>query len=69
MLLKWREARSAEMPMEVDDQSSSKSVYLRRNIESKEEVIDDEGNTSTYYEYEEAKLSHDQYAQYLSERN
>ena len=54
-------SQSSVKPDLIDSTSSKKYVYLRKNIieTQKEEV--------TYYEYEETKLTHKEYEQYLKE--
>lgn len=58
---------STVKPEKIDMDSSKTSVYLRRNITEKEREID--GHTLTYYEYEEAKLTKDEYKEYVNELN
>ena len=61
MILKYVKSESANYPELIDKTSSKKYVYLRKNIVEvqKEEVI--------MYDYEEAKLTHKEYEQYLKE--
>lgn len=63
--MKWYKSESTEMPDEVDSTSSKIVVYLRRNIVEKQSESDTDGETQTYYEYEEAKLTKDEYDKYL----
>lgn len=46
-------------PPEIDTASSSKYVYLRRNFQFV--TIDENGFSQDYWQYEERKLTHDEY--------
>ena len=61
MKLKLYKSQSAVKPELIDTTSSKKVVYIRQNIF--ETVVDD----TTFYEYEEAKLTKTEYAEYLKE--
>ena len=61
MNLYFKKSQSSVKPEFVDTTSSKKVVYIRQNIV--ETVIDD----TTYYEYDEAKLTKAEYAEYLKE--
>lgn len=63
----YYKSESTINPDTVDTTSSKTSVYLRRNITEKEREID--GHTLVYYEYEEAKLTKDEYKKYVNELN
>lgn len=52
----------AEKPAELDTTSSAEYVYYRRNIKQIEQT-DDQGNTVTLWQYEEAKVSRQEYLQ------
>lgn len=68
MELKYRKSQSSIYPELIDTTSSKKYVYLRQNVvENQSEEMD--GETHTYYEYEEAKLTKEEYEQYLAEMN
>lgn len=54
-----------EKPLEVDETSSKYSVYLRKNIVSKE--VTDNNITSTFWEYDEAILTKEEYDEYKKE--
>lgn len=49
----WKQSESTERPLEIDETSSKKVVYVRRNI--KEVTVQDEVSeeTRTIYQYEE----------------
>ena len=53
------------MPDVVDMTSSKTTVYLRRGIKEKQRTDETSGESMTYYEYEEAKLTQEEYAEYL----
>ena len=61
MNLYFKKSQSTVKPELVDTTSSKKVVYIRQNIV--ETAIDD----TTYYEYDEAKLTKAEYAEYLKE--
>lgn len=61
MNLYFKKSQSTVKPELIDTTSSKKVVYIRQNIV--ETVIDD----TTYYEYDEAKLTKAEYAEYLKE--
>ena len=61
MNLYFKKSQSAVKPELIDTTSSKKVVYIRRNII--EAVVED----TTYYEYDEAKLTKAEYAEYLKE--
>ena len=68
MILNYRKSQSSVYPELIDTTSSKKYVYLRENVV---EVQSDntDGETYTYYEYDEAKLTKEEYEQYLKEIN
>ena len=61
MKLKLYKSQSAVKPELIDTTSSKKVVYIRQNIV--ETVVDE----TTFYEYDEAKLTKAEYAEYLQE--
>lgn len=61
MKLKFIKSQSSVRPKLIDTTSSKKVVYIRQNIA---EVQKDD---MTFYEYEEAKLTKEEYKEYLSE--
>ncbi len=66
MKLDYKKSESTTKPEVIDTTSSKTSVYLRKNIVEKERD-DEEGNTYQYYEYDEAKLTKEEYEKYLDE--
>lgn len=66
MELKFYKSESSVMPELVDDVSSKKVTYIRQNVVEKQRT-DGDGESYTYYEYEEAKMTKEEYAQYLQE--
>lgn len=66
MKLTFYKSESAIKPELVDSNSSKKYVYIRQNIVEIQRT-DDSGENYTYYEYEECKLTKEEYEQYLSE--
>ena len=68
MQLNFIKSQSTVYPRLVDTTSSKKYVYIRDNVvEMKSDEID--GESYTYYEYDEAKLTKDEYELYLKETN
>ena len=61
MNLYFKKSQSTVKPELVDTTSSKKVVYIRQNIV--ETVVDE----TTFYEYDEAKLTKAEYAEYLKE--
>ena len=55
MKLEYINSSSTVEPETLDTTSSSKVVFVRRHITSREEEQDD-GSVVTYYDYEEAKI-------------
>ena len=61
MKLEFYKSSSSVKPELIDTTSSKKVVYIRQNIIEKQ--IDD----TTFYEYDEAKLTKAEYQEYLKE--
>lgn len=61
MNLYFKKSQSTVKPELVDTTSSKKVVYIRQNIV--ETVVEE----TTFYEYDEAKLTKDEYQEYLKE--
>ncbi len=66
MRLNYKKSESTIKPEVIDTISSKTSVYLRKNIIEKERQ-DENRNVYNNYEYEEAKLSKEEYEKYLDE--
>ena len=79
MKLNYVKSQSSVKPDLIDTTSSKTSVYIRQNIIVKEKTVentdsensDESDNTSTtlFYEYDEAKLTKEEYQEYLKELN
>ena len=67
MKLNYIKSQSSVKPDLVDTTSSKTTVYLRKNIIEKERVDEETGESTTYYEYDEAKLTKEEYQEYLKE--
>lgn len=63
----WQKSESSIKPLEVDSESSSFYVYLRRNIFEKVVVDEVSGEERTFYEYEERKILKSEYDAYLEQ--
>ena len=61
MKLKFIKSRSTVKPEAVDTTSSKKVVYIRQNI------VEVQKSDIIFYEYDEAKLTKDEYKEYLAE--
>ena len=61
MNLYFKKSQSAVKPELIDTTSSKKVVYIRQNI------VETKKDDTTYYEYDEAKLTKSEYAEYLKE--
>ena len=68
MVLNYVKSQSSVYPELIDTGSSKKYVYLRQNVV---EMQSEDMNGETYitYEYDEAKLTKEEYEQYLKEIN
>ena len=76
MKLNYVKSQSSVKPDLVDTTSSKVVVYLRQNIVEKEKVVENTNNedndatsTTVFYEYDEAKLTKEEYQEYLKELN
>ena len=61
MKLRFNKSQSSVRPELIDTTSSKKVVYIRQNI------VEIQKNDTTFYEYDEAKLTKDEYKIYLDE--
>ena len=61
MNLYFKKSRSSVKPELVDTTSSKKVVYIRQNI------VEVQKDNATFYEYDEAKITKDEYKEYLDE--
>ena len=67
MKLNYVKSQSSVKPDLVDTTSSKVVVYLRQNIVEKEKTDEMSGEKIVFYEYEEAKLTKQEYQEYLKE--
>ena len=67
MKLYYIKSQSSVKPDLVDTTSSKTTVYLRQNIVEKTKLDEISEESTTYYEYEEAKLTKAEYQEYLKE--
>lgn len=61
--MNWYKSESGTMPLEVDITSSAVYNYVRKNIEEVERET--EGETTTVYVYDEAKILKEDWGLYL----
>ena len=76
MKLNFIKSQSSVKPDLVDSTSSKTTVYIRQNIVEKEKTVENSNSedndatpTTVFYEYEEAKLTKQEYQEYLKELN
>ena len=74
MKLNFIKSQSSVKPDLVDTTSSKTTVYVRQNIVEKEKAVEntnsednDATSTTVFYEYDEAKLTKEEYQEYLKE--
>ena len=67
MKLNYIKSQSSVKPDLVDTTSSKVVVYLRQNIVEKIKTDEMSGKETVFYEYEEAKLTKEEYQEYLKE--
>ena len=67
MKLNYVKSSSAVKPDLIDTTSSKTTVYIRQNIVEVEKTNESDNTSTTFYEYEEAKLTKQEYQEYLKE--
>ena len=67
MNLTYYNSESTVKPPLIDDTSSKKYVYLRKDIVESQEFDELSESYYSYYFYQEAKLTKKEYQQYLAE--
>ena len=67
MKLNFIKSQSSVKPDLVDTTSSKVVVYLRQNIVENKKTDEMSGEETVFYEYEEAKLTKEEYQEYLKE--
>lgn len=67
MKLNYIKSQSSVKPDLVDTTSSKVVVYLRQNIVENKKTDEKSGEETVFYEYEEAKLTKQEYQEYLKE--
>ena len=76
MKMNYVKSQSSVKPDLLDTTSSKTTVYIRQNIVEKEKAVEntnsednDATSTTVFYEYDEAKLTKEEYQEYLKELN
>ena len=69
MKLNYIKSQSSVKPDLVDTTSSKVVVYLRQNIVENKKTDEMSGEEIIFYEYDEAKLTKEEYQEYLKEIN
>ena len=67
MKLNYVKSSSSVKPDLIDTTSSKTTVYLRKNIIEVENTNESDNTSNTFYEYDEAKLTKEEYQEYLKE--
>ena len=67
MKLNYVKSSSSVKPDLVDTTSSKTTVYIRQNIVENKKTDEMSGEETVFYEYEEAKLTKEEYQEYLKE--
>ena len=67
MILNYVKSQSSVKPELIDTTSSKTTVYIRQNIVEVEKTNESDNTSNTFYEYEEAKLTKEEYQEYLKE--
>lgn len=67
MKLNFIKSQSSVKPDLVDTTSSKSTVYIRKNIVESTRTDEMSGEEIVFYDYEEAKLTNEEYAEYLKE--
>lgn len=67
MYINYIKSESTIKPELVDTTSSKKYTYLRKDIIETQKVDEFSNETTTLYEYQEAKLTKAEYQEYLTE--
>ena len=67
MKMNYVKSESTIKPELIDTTSSKTTVYIRKNIIEKERVDEETGESTPYYEYDETKLTKEEYKEYLKE--
>ena len=67
MKLNYMKSQSSVKPDLVDTTSSKTTVYIRQNIVENKKTDEMSGKETVFYEYEEAKLTKEEYKEYLKE--
>ena len=67
MKLNYIKSQSSVKPDLVDTTSSKTTVYIRQNIVENKKTDEMSGKETVFYEYEEAKLTKEEYQKYMKE--
>ena len=67
MKLNYVKSQSSVKPELVDTTSSKTTVYIRKNIVENKKTDEMSGKETVFYKYEEAKLTKEEYQEYLKE--
>jgi hypothetical protein len=63
--LNYYQSESDTMPEDIDTASSPTTVYVHKNIHTEERTDTETGETRTVFVYDEAKMSRQEYNNYM----
>lgn len=64
MNIQYHKSQATERPVELDTESSKVAVIIRKNIKEVSKVDPETQQTETYFEYDEAILTKEEYIIY-----
>ena len=67
MKMNYAKSKSTIKPELIDTTSSKTTVYIRQNIVENIKTDEMTGEKTVFYEYDEAKLTKEEYQEYLKE--
>lgn len=65
--MNYIKSQSSVKPDLIDTTSSKSTVYVRQNIVENKKIDEMSGEETVFYDYEEVKLTNEEYAEYLKE--
>ena len=65
--MNYIKSQSSVKPDLIDTTSSKSTVYVRQNIVENKKIDEMSGEEPVFYDYEEVKLTNEEYAEYLKE--
>lgn len=62
-MMTWQKSESTVRPDTIEETKST--VFLRRNIKETVRINEESGEETTWYEYEESKMTNAEYEEYM----